>query len=96
MTTLTIELPEHVATALDNRHIPSAKLDFFLVRALELWLQAGADADDFTAPVLVAEALQRQRQMARLERLERDAYLQQPVMPGEFDGWESEQVWGDE
>lgn len=32
---------------------------------------------------------------AELERQEIEAYLRQPVAPGEFDGWESEQTWGD-
>ena len=30
-----------------------------------------------------------------LERQHREGYLRQPVAPGEFDGWDDEQVWGD-
>lgn len=31
-----------------------------------------------------------------LERRHRAGYERHPVKPGEFDGWEDEQVWGDE
>ena len=30
-----------------------------------------------------------------LERRHRAGYERQPVQPGEFNGWEDEQVWGD-
>ena len=30
-----------------------------------------------------------------LERLEVEAYKRQPVQPGEFDVWETEQAWGE-
>lgn len=32
---------------------------------------------------------------AELEQKEIEAYLRQPVTPGEFDGWENEQAWGE-
>lgn len=32
---------------------------------------------------------------AELEQQEIEAYKRQPVQPGEFDGWESEQAWGE-
>jgi Arc/MetJ-type ribon-helix-helix transcriptional regulator len=35
-------------------------------------------------------------QVKRLEHQHRDGYARQPVAPGEFDGWESEQAWGDD
>ena len=31
-----------------------------------------------------------------LEARDREAYKRRPVKPGEFDIWESEQVWGDD
>jgi len=30
-----------------------------------------------------------------LEQQEIEAYQRKPVMPGEFDGWETEQAWGE-
>lgn len=39
-------------------------------------------------------ALARLESQAR-EQQHREGYLRQPVTPGEFDGWEDEQVWGD-
>ena len=39
-------------------------------------------------------ALQNQRMIA-LERQHAQGYAQHPVEPGEFDKWESEQVWGE-
>ena len=39
-------------------------------------------------------ALGRQRELA-LEKKHRAGYERRPVRPGEFDGWESEQVWPD-
>ncbi len=35
-------------------------------------------------------------QVNRLEAQDREAYKRKPVKPGEFDVWETEQVWGDE
>ena len=32
----------------------------------------------------------------QLEAKHREAYTKKPVKPGEFDIWESEQVWGDD
>lgn len=32
---------------------------------------------------------------AELEQQEIEAYQRQPVRAGEFDGWESEQAWGE-
>ncbi len=39
-------------------------------------------------------ALARLESQAR-EQQHREGYLRQPVAPGEFDGWDDEQVWGD-
>jgi len=33
--------------------------------------------------------------IAELEQQEIEAYQRQPVTPGEFDVWESEQAWGE-
>jgi len=30
-----------------------------------------------------------------LERKHRDGYARNPIKPGEFSDWESEQIWGD-
>jgi metal-responsive CopG/Arc/MetJ family transcriptional regulator len=38
----------------------------------------------------------RKLKFAEMERQHREGYLRHPVQPGEFDGWEDEQVWGDE
>jgi metal-responsive CopG/Arc/MetJ family transcriptional regulator len=38
----------------------------------------------------------RQHEIARLERQHEQGYALHPVKPGEFDGWESEQFWGEE
>jgi len=38
-------------------------------------------------------ALARVKERA-LERRHREGYLREPVLPGEFDKWESEQAWG--
>ena len=38
-------------------------------------------------------ALQRYR-IGQLERRQAAGYARHPVVPGEFDVWESEQVWG--
>lgn len=39
------------------------------------------------------EALRR-RMIAELEQKQAEGYCQHPVLPGEFDIWESEQAWG--
>ena len=39
------------------------------------------------------EAL-RQMTIAELEQKQAEGYRQHPVIPGEFDIWESEQAWG--
>jgi metal-responsive CopG/Arc/MetJ family transcriptional regulator len=39
------------------------------------------------------EALRRMM-IAELEQKQAEGYRQQPVLPGEFDIWESEQAWG--
>ena len=51
-----------------------------------------------TRSALTREALRAAlaRMRAReLERKHRDGYARKPVKRGEFDVWESEQVWGD-
>jgi metal-responsive CopG/Arc/MetJ family transcriptional regulator len=41
------------------------------------------------------EALAKLR-VTQLEHRHREGYARRPVRRGEFDGWESEQAWGDE
>jgi hypothetical protein len=54
---------------------------------------AGVSTSDFVERLLdrsLSESL-----IAELERQEVEAYRQHPVVPGEFDVWENEQIWGD-
>jgi hypothetical protein len=54
---------------------------------------AGLTTSDFVEQLLgrtLSESL-----ITELERQEIEAYRRHPVMPGEFDVWEEEQVWGD-
>ncbi len=37
----------------------------------------------------------RQLDLRKLEEQHAAGYRRHPVQPGEFDGWEDEQVWGD-
>ena len=53
----------------------------------------GTTRSAFTRHAL-REALERVRQKA-LEERHRRGYADKPVRPGEFDAWESEQVWPD-
>ncbi len=53
---------------------------------------AGVSTVDFMLQ-LVRRSL-REWTTAELEQQEIEAYKRQPVQPGEFDGWESEQAWG--
>ncbi len=48
--------------------------------------------------ISLADALKiRHRQkILELEKKQAEGYARYPVRPGEFDGWENEQVWGDE
>ena len=50
-----------------------------------------------TRSAFIRSALQfalRQHAIAKLERQHADGYAKHPVIPGEFDVWESEQAWG--
>lgn len=53
----------------------------------------GTTRSGFTRDALRA-ALEQMRERD-LERRQREGYERQPVKPGEFDEWESEQAWGD-
>lgn len=49
-----------------------------------------------TRSAFIRESLRQaltRHEIERLERQHRDGYQRQPVAPGEFDIWESEQVW---
>jgi metal-responsive CopG/Arc/MetJ family transcriptional regulator len=51
---------------------------------------------DTTRSAFIRDALQlalRQHRIAQLERKQAEGYARHPVQPGEFDGWEDEQVW---
>jgi hypothetical protein len=51
-----------------------------------------------TRSSFIRDALQmalQQYRIAQLERQQAAGYARHPVVPGEFDIWESEQVWGD-
>jgi len=51
----------------------------------------GTTRSGFTREAL-REALAKIK-VRELEQKHRDGYLRKPVKPGEFDDWESEQVW---
>jgi metal-responsive CopG/Arc/MetJ family transcriptional regulator len=51
---------------------------------------------DTTRSAFIRTALQlalRQHAIAQMERKHAEGYARHPVQPGEFDGWEDEQVW---
>jgi len=55
------------------------------------------EALDTTRSAFIRRALQlalAQHRIAQLERQHAAGYARQPSAPGEFDGWEDEQVWG--
>ena len=52
-----------------------------------------------TRSAFICDALRlvlRQPTIAELEHQHAQGYAKYPVKAGEFDGWETEQVWGDE
>jgi hypothetical protein len=53
---------------------------------------------DMTRSAFIRDALHlalRQRKIKEMERAHAAGYAEHPVEPGEFDVWESEQVWGE-
>lgn len=67
-------------------------LDEELVKAVDRAAKRlGTTRSGFTREALRA-ALQRVKVM-ELERQQREGYQRNPVKPGEFSDWESEQVW---
>jgi metal-responsive CopG/Arc/MetJ family transcriptional regulator len=53
---------------------------------------------DTTRSAFIREALQLalwRHRLTELERKHAEGYARHPVEPGEFDGWEAEQVWGE-
>ena len=51
---------------------------------------------DTTRSAFIRDALQlalRQHRIAQMERKHAEGYAKHPPQPGEFDGWEDEQVW---
>ena len=49
--------------------------------------------EDFVRTAL--ERALRQREIIALEQQHARGYAKHPVAPGEFDGWEDEQAWGE-
>lgn len=69
-------------------------LDEDLIREVDrLAKKIGTNRSAFTRKALQA-ALLRFQEMQQEER-HRRGYLQRPVAPDEFDGWEDEQFWGE-
>lgn len=54
---------------------------------------AGISTADFIQQLLGRSL--REWRVEELEQQEVEAYLRQPVTPGEFDVWETEQSWGE-
>jgi Arc/MetJ-type ribon-helix-helix transcriptional regulator len=53
---------------------------------------------DTTRSAFIREALQLalwQHKVAEMERKQAEGYARHPVEPGEFDGWDDEQAWGE-
>ena len=70
-------------------------LDEDLVSAVDRVVKKlGTSRSAFTRTAL-KEALKKVR-IGELERRHREGYARKPAPRGEFDLWESEQVWGDE
>ena len=70
-------------------------LDEELVSAVDRVVKKlGTNRSAFTR-IALKEALKKAR-LGELERRHREGYERKPVSRGEFDVWESEQVWGDE
>jgi len=69
-------------------------LDDELVEAVDAATRRlGTTRSAFTRAAL-REALRREDVRA-LERQHREGYERHPVAPGEFDGWDEEQTWGE-
>ena len=69
-------------------------LDDALVEEVDRVVQSlGTTRSSFTRDAL-REALTRVKER-QLEERHRAGYARHPVKPGEFDGWEGEQAWGD-
>ena len=67
-------------------------IDESLLTDIDLVIQSLAmTRDDFVRDAI--ETALRQHKIRLLEKQHEEGYRKHPVMPGEFDGWESEQVW---
>jgi metal-responsive CopG/Arc/MetJ family transcriptional regulator len=64
-----------------------------LERVDALVKQVGTTRSAFAREAL-REALHRE-EVRRLEDQQREGYARHPVVPGEFDGWDDEQAWGE-
>ena len=53
---------------------------------------------DTTRSAFIREALRaalRRYEIAKMEQKHAEGYERHPVEPGEFDGWDTEQAWGE-
>ena len=67
-------------------------IDEFLLAEIDRVTQSLAmTRDEFLGKAL--EMALRRSQIRILERRDEEGYARHPVVPGEFDEWESEQVW---
>ena len=67
-------------------------IDEFLLAEIDRVTQTLAmTRDEFLRKAL--EMALRRSQIRILEQRDREGYARRPVAPGEFDEWESEQVW---
>jgi metal-responsive CopG/Arc/MetJ family transcriptional regulator len=67
-------------------------IDKFLLAEIDRVTQSLAvTRDEFFRQAL--ETALRRNQIRILERRDEEGYARHPVAPGEFDEWESEQVW---
>jgi len=69
-----------------------------LIRGAQCNLDQVIKDRDTTRSVFICEALRlalRQLRVADMERKHAEGYARYPVEPGEFNLWETEQVWGE-
>jgi metal-responsive CopG/Arc/MetJ family transcriptional regulator len=68
-------------------------LDEELVRQVDAEVRRRRTNRSAFVRLALRQALRTAREQ-ELERRHRRGYTRQPVRPGEFDGWEEEQAWG--
>lgn len=70
------------------------KIDESLLAEIDQVTQRLSISRDDFARIALELALRNQKTIT-LERQHAQGYTRHPVKPNEFDGWESEQVWGE-